>query len=166
MSLPKIDLSFPKNLYPNLLNTQAISQRSIGIGTNNDQNYFQTRNKTNDFNNIENFNKSILKNSITSHNSKTSLFSYSNNSKKDLRNNFPLFSNNLLRNRHELNFGSNTFQPLIFRNNIISFSKNKKLNLIVNEDKDMINFFKNETKSNFNNKYNIIFKTNNDKKKV
>ena len=50
------------------------------------------------------------------------------------------------------------------KNNIINFN-NKNNNLIAFDDKEMINFFKNQTKSNFNNKYNIIFKTKNDKKK-
>ena len=144
MSFPKID-----NLYSNLSTPQAISHRSIGIGTNEfDDN--NNNNKTrNNFNN--------LKNSYTSHNSKANLFSYSKH--------FPLFSNNLLRNRHELNIESFSFQPLLVRNNIISFNNNKKNNLIAFEDKEMINFFKYQTKSNFNNKYNIIFKTKNDKKK-
>ena len=141
MSFPKIDLLSHKKFISNL-STNQISHRSIGINTNNEINSRNEKIKS-------------LKNSITSHNSRKSLL----NSKI-----FPLFSNNLLRNRHELNIDSYSFQPLIVRNNVISFN-NKNNNLIAFDDKEIINFFKNQTKSNFNNKYNIIFKTKNDKKK-
>lgn len=141
MSFPKIDLLSHKKFISNL-STNQISHRSIGINTNNEINSRNEKIKS-------------LKNSITSHNSRKSLL----NSKI-----FPLFSNNLLRNRHELNIDSYSFQPLIVRNNVISFN-NKNNNLIAFDDKEIINFFKNQTKSNFNNKYNIIFKSKNDKKK-
>ena len=142
MSFPKIDLLSHKKFISNL-STNQISHRSIGINTNNEIN-------------SRNDNIKSLKNCVTSHNSRKSLLNYSKN--------FPLFSNNLLRNRHELNIDSYSFQPLIVRNNVISFN-NKNNNLIAFDDKEIINFFKNQTKSNFNNKYNIIFKTKNDKKK-
>ena len=141
MSFPKIDLLSHKKFISNL-STNQISHRSIGINTNNEINSRNEKIKS-------------LKNSITSHNSRKSLL----NSKI-----FPLFSNNLLRNRHELNIDSYSFQPLIVRNNVISFN-NKNNNLIAFDDKEIINFFKNQTTSNFNNKYNIIFKSKNDKKK-
>ena len=93
-------------------------------------------------------------------------FSYSNsfhNGKKFIpkflnKKNGNFLSNEFLKN-HLFNYPS-----FHVNNNIITF-KNKNLKHIVTDDVSLLGILQNQTNSNFNNKYNLKYWTNNKKKK-
>ena len=54
---------------------------------------------------------------------------------------------------------------LLIKNNIIKFKKKKKIIINLNNI-DLLKILKNQTNSNFNNKYNLLYKKDNMKKKL